>query len=278
LNRLGYIEGRNLIVERYSALGQPDRYDTLAREIVASRPDVIFPFGAPMTVKILALTTTIPIVVSTADPIAYGFTTNLARPSANVTGAIVDAGLELWAKRFELLSEVAPKITNLRLLRAGAMRTAGGELQERELREAAQRAGVSFKGIFIEKAERAVYERTFEEMEKDRVDGLVVSDATEHFTYRKLIIDLAARTRLPAIYPFRDFIEVGGLMSYGVDPADVTRRVADMIDQVLRGKKPSDLPFYQETKYELLLNRPTARSLALEFPPSLLAVADQVIE
>jgi putative ABC transport system substrate-binding protein len=279
LNRLGYIEGQNLIVDRYSALGQPDRYDSLAREIVASRPDVIFPLSVPMTQRINALTTNIPIVLLTGDPVAYGFTTNLARPSGNMTGVTVDAGFELWGKRFQLLLETAKKLTNVCFLRAGAVRTAGGDRQEEMLREAARRAGISLASILMnEKIDRAAYERTFEKMEKDGVDGLIVQESSEHVTYRQLIVDLAAKVRLPTIYPVREFVEVGGLMAYGIDVADVMRRVADMTDQVLRGVKPSDIPFYQATKYELVLNQKAATWLGLQFPPTLLTAADEVIE
>ena len=115
-------------------------------------------------------------------------------------------------------------------------------------------------------------------MEKDGVDGLILQDSSEHVTYRQLIVDLAAKVRLPTIYPFRAFVEVGGLMAYGIDVADVMRRVADMTDQILRGVKPSDIPFYQATKYELVLNQKAATSLGLQFPPTLLTAADEVIE
>jgi putative tryptophan/tyrosine transport system substrate-binding protein len=115
-------------------------------------------------------------------------------------------------------------------------------------------------------------------VERDRIDGLIVSEAPEHLTNRVLVTQLAMRYRLPAIYPFRDFVEVGGLMAYGVDLADVFRRLADMTDQILRGAKVGDIPFEQQTKFELLLNRTTATSLALEFPPTSLAAADEVIE
>jgi putative ABC transport system substrate-binding protein len=115
-------------------------------------------------------------------------------------------------------------------------------------------------------------------MENGGVDGLVVSETGEHLTYRQLIIDLAARFRMPAIYPFRDFVEIGGLIAYGVDLVDVMRRVANMTGQVLRGTEPSDIPFYRQTKYELVLNQKAATSLGLEFPPTLLTTADEVIE
>jgi putative tryptophan/tyrosine transport system substrate-binding protein len=279
LIKLGYNEGPNLIVERYSALGQPDRYGDIARAIVASQPDVIMPLATAMALQLKALTTSIPIVLVTGDPVAYGFATSLARPGGNITGITLDAGLELWGKRLQLLMETAKKLTNVRFLRVGPVRSAGGERQEQALREAARRAGISFAGILMnEKIDRAAYERTFDAMAKDGVDGLVLQDAGEHLTYRQLIVDLAAILRLPAIYPLREFVEVGGLLSYGNDVADTLRRLADIIDQILKGTKPGDIPFYQPTKLELVLNRTTARSLGLEFPPTLLAVADELIE
>jgi putative tryptophan/tyrosine transport system substrate-binding protein len=122
------------------------------------------------------------------------------------------------------------------------------------------------------------YERVFDRMDSERVDGLIVYDAAEHLSNRRLIVDLAAKHRLPTIYPFREFVEVGGLFSYGVDTAELTLRLADMTDRILRGAKPGDIPFLQQTKFELILNRTTAKSLGLEFPASLLSVADEVIE
>jgi putative tryptophan/tyrosine transport system substrate-binding protein len=126
--------------------------------------------------------------------------------------------------------------------------------------------------------DRKAYERVFDAMEAERVDGLVVADAPEHITNREVIVDLAAKHRLPTIYPYREYVDVGGLVSYGIDTADLLRRLANMADQILRGAKPGDIPFYQQTKFDLVLNRTTARSLGLEFPAILLAVADEVID
>jgi putative ABC transport system substrate-binding protein len=147
------------------------------------------------------------------------------------------------------------------------------------LREAAGRVGIRIAAALLsEKLDRAAHERVFDEMETDRVDGLMVAHHGENLTNRQLIADLAAKHRLPAVYAHRDFVDVGGLLSYGSDLGDVMRRLADMTDQVMKGAKPADIPFYQQTKFELVLNRTTAKSLGLEFPVSLLAVADEVIE
>lgn len=126
--------------------------------------------------------------------------------------------------------------------------------------------------------DREAYERVFDAMEAERVDGLVVGDSPEHITNREVIVELAARHRLPTIYPYREYVDVGGLASYGTDTADLLRRLANMADQILRGAKPGDIPFYQQTKFELVLNRTAAKSLGLDFPASLLAVADEVLE
>jgi putative ABC transport system substrate-binding protein len=212
---------------------------------------------------------------------------------------VIDSGLEIWAKRVQLLLETAPKLTQIGFFGAnpfsvGPLPGAHGA----HVREAARRSGIKAAFVVvggkIERAEyerlydavivggdevdRVAYERTFDLMEKDRVDGIVVSDTPEHLTYRQLIVDLAARFHVPAIYAFREFVEVGGLMAYGADSVDLMRRVADMTGQLLRGTKPRDIPFYQQTKYELVLNQKSATSLGLEFPPTLLTTADEVIE
>jgi ABC-type uncharacterized transport system substrate-binding protein len=298
LNKLGYVEGQNLIVERYSALGQPDRIGDLAREIVASHPDVIVPFSTVFIREIMALTTNIPMVAPTADPIPYGLATSLARPDRNVTGVVMDAGLEIWGKRVQLLSETARKLTKVGFFTANPSAAPIPRGHSAFVREAAEQAGIAAAFVVVagkfdraayertfatvvvggEKIGQVAYERTFDAMEKEGVDGIVGSEAAEFLTYRQLIVDLAARHRLPAIYPYREFVEVGGLMAYGIDLVDVMRRVADMTGQVLRGKKPGDIPFYRQTKYELVLNRKTATSLGLEFPLTLLTAADEVIE
>ncbi|HET7888667.1 MAG TPA: ABC transporter substrate-binding protein, partial [Bradyrhizobium sp.] len=271
-------EGQNLIVERYSGMGQVDRYGDVAQSIVASKPDLIVAVSGPIALQLTPLTTSIPILAISADPVVGGLVTNLARPSGNITGISVDTGLDVWGKRLQFLNEaVANHLTNARYF-AGSITKwsveAGAGVQK-----SAQQAGIHLAAISLGgNAEIGTYERVFDAMAKDRVDGLLVADAGEHLAYRQLIVDLAAKHRLPAIYPFREFADVGGLLAYGVDVADNMRRLADMTDQVLRGTKPADLPFYQQTKFELVLNRGTAKTLGIEFPPTLLSVADEVIE
>jgi putative tryptophan/tyrosine transport system substrate-binding protein len=296
LNRLGYIEGQNLFVERHSALGHPDRIGELARQIVASHPDVILSVSGVFTQEIMALTTSIPIVAPMSDPVALGFSSSLARPDRNFTGVVLDAGLEIWAKRVQLLLEATRKVTKLGHLVANP--TGPTPMTSPYIREAAQRGGIATAYIVVagkfdraayerlwatvivggEKVDRTACERTFAAMEKEGVDGLIVGEHAEFLAYRELIADLAARFRVPAIYPYREFVEVGGLMSYGVDTGDLMRRVANMTGQMLGGARPIDIPIYQQTKYELVLNQKAATLLGLEFPATLLTGADEVIE
>jgi putative ABC transport system substrate-binding protein len=260
----------------------------------------------------MALNSFIPMVGPTADPVAFGYASNLTRPDKHFTGVVIDAGLEIWPKRFQLLSETARKMTKLAFLNAiplawgrergqsvvGDMERPGGLV-----RQAAQGAGIPMVFVVVagkfdptvlgilespqvygplivagELIDRAAYERTFDLMEKAGVDGLILTEASEHFSYRQVIVDLAAKFRIPAIYPYREFVEVGGLMAYGIDLVDAFRRVAEMTGQVLKGTKPSDIPFDRQTKYEVVLNQKAATSLGLEFPPTLLTAADEVIE
>ena len=265
-------------MDRYSALGQSERYGDVARTIVASHPELIMSLGVPIASQLKLLTTAIPILVGGGDPVAAGLVTNLARPDGNITGVSVDAGLGVYDKRLQLLGETVRNLRNVRvLLPASAMRFWQTSLAP--LREAADRLGVRIAvATLSEKLDRQAFERVFDEMEIDRVDGLIVSHHGEQVANHQLIADLAAKHRLPAVYPFRDFVDVGGLLSYGSDLGSVMRRLADMTDQVMKGTKPAHIPFYQQTKFELVLNRTTAKSLGLEIPVSLLAVADEVID
>ena len=280
LNRLGYVEGKNLIVERYSGLGQLDRYGDLARDIVGGRPDVIITLTGTFALRLKQLTATIPIITLAADPIKLGLVTSIGRPEGNITGVSIDAGLEIWGKRLQVLNEATGD--HLRRICFLTFGTPYGrsywEMVGATISEAAQRAGMTILPAFVEGSiNKTAYEAAFEEVQRKQVDGLVVSDAPDHVTNRGLIVDLASAHRLPVVYPFREFVEVGGLLAYGVDTADATLRLADMTDQVLRGASPGDIPFYQQVKFELVLNRTTANLLGLKFPATLLAVADEVI-
>ena len=279
MDRLGYIEGKNLVVEWYSVLGRHDRTEEIARAVVASRPDLILAMTGALTRALKPLTTTIPILAITGDPVAGGIVTSLAKPGGNITGVSTDAGLGIYGKRLQFLVETARRLANVRFLMTTTTRWLWETTALDALRDAAGRAGISIDAALVSTpVDQAAYEQVFEAMERDRVDGLIVNDAADHIAYRQLIADLAARYRLPAIYPFREFVDAGGLLSYGIDLVDLYRRLAVMTNEVLRGAKPGDIPYYQMTKFDLVLNRATARSLGLDFPPTLLAIANDVIE
>ena len=279
LDRLGYIEGKNLVVEWYSVLGRHDRTEEIARAVVASRPDLILPISGALALAFKPLTTTIPILAITADPVAGGIVKSLAKPGGNITGVSTDTGFGIYEKRFQFLVETARRLAKVRFLMATTTRLLWDTMAHNPLRDAAGRAGISIDAAWVSTpVDQAAYEQVFEAMERDRVDGLIVNDAGDHVAYRQLIADLAARYRLPAIYPYREFVDAGGLLSYGIDLVDLFHRLAVMTNEILRGAKPSDTPYYQMTKFDLVLNRATARSLGLDFSLTLLATANDVIE
>jgi putative tryptophan/tyrosine transport system substrate-binding protein len=276
LSRLGYVEGQNVRVERYSGEGQPERYAELARHVVNTHPDLIFALGTPLALDFKMATATIPIVTVIVDPIAMGLVASIARPGGNITGATNAAGLELTGKRIELLVEAMPKLSTVGYL---ASRPFWEDTRGAAAREAAKQAGISLKAALLGSAfNEAEYQRVFRSMEQDRADALMVSEDAEHVTNRATIVELAAKGWIPTIYPFREFVEVGGLMAYSINIADIYRRVANLIDKILRGANPGDIPFYQPTKYELSINLKTAKALGLEMPAMLLGRADEVIE
>jgi len=276
LSRLGYVEGQNLGVERYSGEGQPERYAELARDVVNTRPDVIFAIGTRLSLDFKMATATIPIVTILGDPIAMGLVASIARPGGNITGVTNTAGLEIAGKRIGLLVEAMPKLSTLSYL---VSRPFWEDPRGAAAREAAKRAGISLKAALLGRAFNEVeYQRAFRSMEQDRVDALMVSEDAEHVTNRATIVELAAKGRIPTIYPFREFVEVGGLMAYSIDLSDVYRRVANVIDKILRGDNPGDIPFHRPTKFELIINLKTAKALGLEMPAMLLGHADEVIE
>ncbi len=276
LSRLGYVEGQNLEVQRYSGEGRTERYAELARDVVNTHPDLILVAGAPLSQDFKMTTTTIPIVALANDPITLGLVTSIARPGGNITGVTIAGGLEMVGKRMGLLMEAVPKLSSLGYFAAGSY---WEDPRGTAAREAAKRAGISLKAALLGSGfNETEYHRLFSSMQQDRADALMVSDEPEHIPYRRTIVELAAKSRIPTIYAFRDFVEVGGLMAYSSDLPDIFRRVANLIDKILGGAKPGDIPFYQPTKFELSINLKTAKALGLEIPAMLLGRADEVIE
>jgi putative ABC transport system substrate-binding protein len=270
------LRGQNLVVERYSAEGARERRAELAREVVSTRPDLICTFGNDLATAFNGATRDIPVVVVARDPVALGIAASLAHPGGNITGVAVDVGVEFYGKRLELLKEMVPRLSKaFYLFGLSWLRMAGGM----SMREAAKRLGVSLIDVVLPLTiNEAAYEKAFKSMEQDTADALLVSTDPEHYTYRTRLVELVAKTRLPAMFPDRRFVEIGGLMSYGNDIVESFRLIASQIADILRGAKPGDIPFYQVTKFELVINMKTAKSQGIDVPPALLARADEVIE
>ncbi len=255
LRRLGYVEGENLIIERYSAEGHHERYANLAQEIVTSSPDLIVAFML--------------------DPLKAGLVTNLAKPGGNLTGITLDAGIEIWGKRLEILKEAVPSTAKAAFL---GMRDGWEGSFGQFLRDAGGRLGISLISMLPQEGTPAEIERVFAEMGRQRPDAVLVSGEGDLYAHRQLIAELAQKNRLPAICPYRDYVDAGVLMGYTVDLAELLRRMADDVHKILHGAKPGDIPIYQATKFQLLINLKTAKALSLTLPPALLARADEMIE
>src|SRR5438552_9377722 len=275
LRRLGYVEGENLIIERYSAEGHHERYADLAREIVTRNPDVIVTGTNPVVMAFNAATSAIPVVAFMLDPLKAGLITSLARPGGNLTGVTLDAGIEIWEKRLQMLKEAVPSTAKAAFL---GMRGGWGGSSEQVLRDAGDRLGISLVWMLPEKGTPSEIERVFAAMEQQRPDAVLVSGEGDLYAHRQLIVELAGKYRLPVMCPYRDYVEAGGLMAYAVDLAELLRRMADDVHQILKGAKPGNIPIYQATKFELLINLKTAKTLGLTLPSALLARADEVIE
>jgi ABC-type uncharacterized transport system substrate-binding protein len=275
LRRLGYIEGDNLIIERYSAEGHHERYAAMAQAIVARGPDLIVTGTNPVVAAFKAATATIPLVAFMLDPLQAGLVTSLARPGGNLTGITLDAGREIWAKRLQLLKEAIPTTTKAVFLgmREGWEGSAG-----QVLRDAAERSGIALAFVLPETGTPSEIESVFAAIAQQRPDAVLISGEGDLYANRRLIVELAARYRLPAMCPYRDYIEAGALMAYAVDLAELLRHMANEVHQILKGAKPGDIPIYQPAKLDLLLNLKTARALGLTLSPALLAGAAEVIE
>jgi putative ABC transport system substrate-binding protein len=271
LRRLGDVEGQNLTVERYSAEGRTAGLGDLAREVVNRNPDVIVAATAAAQ-AVRTANATIPIVWVGADPIRAGLVTSLARPGGNIS---VDAGIEIWGKRLQILKEAVPAASKVAVL---ATPTAWESGDGKGLRQTSQRLEISLIAKLLQAATPPEYQRAFAEIAQEQPDAICISAAGELLPYRQLIVELVENSRLPAIYPWRDYVEVGGLMAYAGDWGELGRRVADDVHEILNGAKPGDIPIYQPTKFEFLINLKAAKAIGLTISPSLLALADEVIE
>jgi putative tryptophan/tyrosine transport system substrate-binding protein len=275
LRRLGQIEGQNLKVESYGREKNTSGPEALATEIVRSNPDVIHVVG-PGAVIFKKLTSRIPIVVITGDPVKQGLAESLAHPGGNFTGASIDAGLSIHGKRIALLREMVPTMSKLGCL---ALRLSYGPTTGPAIRAAAEAAGLPLAVSLVEfGASEADYRAAVESISRDGANAVMVLDSPEVFQNSTLIAKLLGDAKLPAIFTFTESVEAGGLMAYSFDLIELYRRVANNIDAILRGAKPGDIPIYQVTKFELSLNLKTAKQLGLSVPHVLVASADKVIE
>jgi putative ABC transport system substrate-binding protein len=273
LRRLGDVEGQTLTVERYSGEGHPEGYPDLAREVVDRNPDVIVAITNPIALAVRAATATMPIVWIGVEPIRLGFATSLARPGGNITGVSVQVDAGIWGKRLQLLKEAAPSMSKVAFL---TISTSYGLTVD--LQKTGQPLGISLTNVPLHESTPSEYQRVFADIAQKRPDGILVSDIADLIPYRQLIVELVEKSRLPAMYPWRDYVEAGGLMAYEPAQGELGRRMADDVHDILNGAKPGDIPIYQPTKFEFLFNLKAANELGLTIPPSLLALADEVIE
>jgi putative ABC transport system substrate-binding protein len=274
LRELGYIEGQSISVEYRFASGQVERYSGLAAELVRMKVDIIVAPATPQALAAKQATSSIPIVfVLVADAVGAGLITNFARPGGNITG-LTSSSAELGGKRLELLKQMVPRATRVAVLYNPTDRS--NVIVLKQLQESVPRLGLVLQPLQVR--ERREFEGAFVAMTRERADAMFGTPGALTFEHSKILVDLAARHRIPAMWGHRNFVDAGGLMSYAVNLYDQNRQAAVFVDKILKGAKPGDLPVEQPTRFELVINLRPAKALGLTIPPSLLVRADQVIE
>jgi putative ABC transport system substrate-binding protein len=274
LRSLGYRIGENVVIEYRFANGEMERLPALAADLVRLGVDIIVAIGNPNAVAAMKATTTIPIVMTGADPVSTGLVASLAHPGGNVTGLAVDTGGEILGKRFELLKETLPNLARLGILFNPDV--AFTRTRRTSMAETARTLGLTT--IPVEARGLDALEQAFATMVRERAQAFVMQGDSVLFEYRGQIAEMALRNRLPAASLQRELAEAGFLLTYGADIPDLYRRLAGFVDKIFRGAKPADLPVEQPTKFELVINLKTAKALGVEVPTSLLQRADEVIE
>jgi len=270
----GYVEEKNIIIDYRYGEGREDLLRDFAGDLVRLKVDIIVTASTVAAVTAKQLTGTIPIVVAgTGDPVATGLVANLARPGGNVTGLSAMSS-ELSTKQLELIREIVPKIDRLAVLYDP--RNPVNVPRWKEIEHSAPAFRIQLLRLEVRGPED--YESAFAAAARGRADALLVLREPLNQTYQTRIVSLAAQKKLPAIYPLRQYVEVGGLLSYGINAADLYRRAATFVDKILKGTKPADLPVEQPTKFELVINLKTAKQIGLTIPPSVLLRADKVIK
>jgi ABC-type uncharacterized transport system substrate-binding protein len=274
LQELGYVEGKNLLLEYRFAEGRDDRYPALAAELVALNVDVLVPWGTPAALAAKRATNTIPIVVGAmGDVLSTGVVTDLAHPGGNITG-FSSINIELEGKRLELLKDLVGSLS-----RVGVLWNATNPVNQvtvERVRQVAEAWGFALD--LVEVRHKDEVEAALLRLADARPDGVLVAPDLLLVSKRLEIVEAMATRRIPAVYPFREYAEVGGLIVYGADLGVLFQRAAVYVDKILKGARPGDLPVQQATEFELIINLKTAKALGLTIPPSLLARADEVIE
>jgi putative tryptophan/tyrosine transport system substrate-binding protein len=274
LRALGYVEAKNIAIEYRSAEDKPDRLPALADELVRLKVDVLFCPSTNLALVAKNATKTIPIVfVGSGDPVAAGLVDSLARPRGNITG-FTRIGTVLVGKRLELLKETIPKLSRVALM--WNPQDPGSRQEWKESQLPARELGLQLQSMEVSSADRI--DSAFNEIAKGGSSALAEASSSLFTTNQKRIVDLAKKYRLPGIHPRGDRIDSGGLMSYGADQAEPYKRAASMVDKIIKGTKPADLPVEQPTKFELVINLKTAKQIGVTIPPNVLARADKVIK
>ena len=274
LGERGWVEGRNIVSEYRWAEGRVERLSSLTAELVSLKPDLIVASSGPGALAAKQATNAIPIVmVYVFDPVGQGLVASLARPGGNITGLTFVAGAEIVGKQLELLKEAVPKLSRVAVLLYPGP---ASPVFLRETQAAAQVLAVKLQPLEARSPDEL--EGAFAAMTKPRAGALLVLPHPLFYSNARPIADLAAKSRLPAVYPTRKFVEAGGLMASGVNAPDMYRRAATYVDKILKGAKPGDLPVEQPTKFEFIINLKTAKALGLTIPRSLLLRADEVIQ
>ena len=273
LRDLGYVEGRNLVLERRSAEGNFDRFGEIVAELVDSKVDVIVTGGNELAEALKRVTSTVPIIMANSyDPVAAGLVASLARPGGNITGFTVHAGPEIEAKRLQMLKESVPQASHVAFL--------GLKSDWEGPQGTSVQASARMLGITLVHAEHspAHFADAFALIIRNKPHALYVARHPAIFANRQLIVDFAVKHRVPGMYPYRESVAAGGLMSYGTNVPDLFRRAAGHVDKILKGTKPADLAVEQPTKFAMVINLNAAKALGVTIPPLLLAQADEVIE
>jgi ABC-type uncharacterized transport system substrate-binding protein len=274
LRQLGYVEGQNLVITYRWAEGQQEQHAVLAQELVRLQPDVILTAGTPGIFAAKHATPSIPIVTAIAgDPVAAGLVASLAKPGGNVTG-LSTLATELEGKRLELFKQAVPTLSRVAALLNPA--NPFTPIAWKAMQPAAEALGVRLQPVEVRGPQDL--DRAFATIKEARPDGLIIVPDRFLLTYRASIVQFMAENRLPGMFPFRQFVQEGGLLTYGPDYTDMYRRAATYVVKILKGAKPADLPMEQPTKFELLINLKTAQTLGLTIPPTLLFQADELIK